>query len=494
MTRPVLRMFLASVLALLPARIPAQIAQSEYAARRDSLAARLGDGVIIVLGAHEPAEDFLSFFQSSSFLYLTGFREPESVLVLVRQGGRQSSTLFVQPREPAREVWTGARLGAAGVAGLTGMQGRSIDELDAALDSLARSAQPFFVIGDLGGGTAPATPDAQFVQRLRERHPGLTLGAGAEPAERVLRGSKSPAELALIRRAVDITVGAQRDAMRAMKSVRNEFEIQALVEYDFRRNGAERPSFSTIIGSGPNSTTLHYNADDRPLSPGDVVVIDIGAQYDGYAADVTRTVPVGGTFSPEQRAIYQIVRDAQAAAERQATLGAPARAMSDSARAVLAEGLARLGLIESPSATYDGASGQCREPGGCPQLSLYYMHGLGHGIGLDVHDPDQFNVTGKIAPGSAFTIEPGIYVRANVLATLTDTPRNRATIAKLSAAVRRYANIGIRIEDDYIATPAGVEWISRAPREMGEIEAAMREPWMAPGTVGSARPRPHRDQ
>ena len=147
----------------------------------------------------------------------------------------------------------------------------------------------------------------------------------------------------------------------------NEFEIQSLIEYTFRRNGADRPSFSTIVGSGPNSTTLHYNADDRFMNAGEVVVMDIGASYRGYAADVTRTVPINGTFTPDQRAIYQIVRDAQAAAERQAKLGAKAQLMSDSASAVLAAGLARLGLIESPTATYD--CGAPQQPQQCRSSS-----------------------------------------------------------------------------------------------------------------------------
>jgi Xaa-Pro aminopeptidase len=205
------------------------------------------------------------------------------------------------------------------------------------------------------------------------------------------------------------------------------------------------------------------------------VVIDIGASYRGYAADVTRTYPVSGTFTPDQRAIYQIVRDAQSAAERQATVGAQAQLMSDSSTAVLAAGLAKLGLIESANATYD-----CGRNGQCPQYSLYYMHGLGHGIGLDVHDPDQYYFTGKIAVGSAFTIEPGIYVRANVLETLSDTPKNRALSAKLRSAVDRFANIGVRIEDDYIVTGKGVEWISRAPREIAEVEALMKQTFAGP--------------
>jgi Xaa-Pro aminopeptidase len=258
----------------------------------------------------------------------------------------------------------------------------------------------------------------------------------------------------------------------------NEFELQALIEYTFRRNGADRPSFATIVGSGPNSTTLHYNADDRFIEANDVVVMDVGASYKGYAADVTRTIPASGKFSPQQRAVYEIVRAAQAAAERQAKVGANARLMDDSSRAVIAAGLARLGLIESPTATFDCEVGE--RPRQCPQHALYYMHGLGHGIGLEVHDPEQYYFTNIIAAGSAFTIEPGIYVREHVLEEMPDSPRNREVAAKLRAAVNTYRNIGVRIEDDYIVTDKGVEWISRAPREVDEVEAAMRGSYAGP--------------
>jgi Xaa-Pro aminopeptidase len=278
----------------------------------------------------------------------------------------------------------------------------------------------------------------------------------------------------MLRKAADITARAQRAAMQALTPRMNEFEIQALIEYVFRRSGADRPSFASIVGSGPNTTTLHYNADNRVIERGDLVVMDIGASYQGYAADVTRTIPANGVYSPQQRAIYQIVRDAQAAAERQAKLGAPAHLMSDTATTVLASGLARLGLIESQNATYDcDFGGQTSQ---CSQVQLYYMHGLGHGIGLEVHDPDQYYYTQTIAAGSAFTIEPGIYVRADVLDVLPPTPRNRALAAKLRPIVDQYRNIGVRIEDDYIATPNGVEWVSRAPRELAEIEAIMKTP------------------
>ena len=208
------------------------------------------------------------------------------------------------------------------------------------------------------------------------------------------------------------------------------------------------------------------------MKAGEVVVMDIGASYRGYAADVTRTVPVSGVYTPAMRDVYQIVRDAQAAAERQATLGALAKSMSDSAVVVIAAGLARIGLIESATATYDCGMGT--QVQSCPQYKLYYMHGLGHGIGLDVHDPEQFYLTGKIEPGSAFTIEPGIYVRGNLIDILSDTPKNRLLKSRIADAVKKYANVGVRIEDDYLADENGVEWVSKAPREIPEIEALMR--------------------
>jgi Xaa-Pro aminopeptidase len=325
---------------------------------------------------------------------------------------------------------------------------------------------------------------------LKSAHPNLKVVPFTSNVE-AARGTKSAAELAYIKQAVDITVMAQREAMAAIEPGMNEFEIQSLIEYTFRRNGADRPSFSTIVGSGPNSTTLHYNLDDRFIEPNDMIVMDIGASYKGYAADVTRSVPANGKFSPQQRAVYEIVRAAQAAGERQAKVGASARLMSDSANVVLANGLTKLGLIESPTATYD--CGTAAAPRQCPQFRMYYMHGLGHGIGLEVHDPDQYYRTGVIAPGSAFTIEPGIYVREHVLDELPDSPRNKEIATKLRSAVATYKNIGVRIEDDYIATDKGVEWISRAPREIAEVEAAMAGGYSGPGKRNGALVGKYRD-
>ena len=465
-------------LALCPlAAASSQFPASEYAQRRTALLAQLPECFIVALGAHEPAQDYLAFYQAPAFTYLTGYLEPDAALVMTKSSNGATSTLFVEPRVPAREVWVGARLGVAGAEQRTGVSARGIDDLAKVIDSLAATGLPMYVVGefgaDEGGDHASLTPDQQFVVALKREHPTLVV-RDATSNVRQLRGTKSAGELALIRQSAEITARAERAAMQALSPGMNEFEIQALIEYVFRRNGAERPSFASIVGSGPNATTLHYNADDRFIEKGEVVVLDIGASYKGYASDVTRTIPASGTYSPDQRAIYQIVRDAQAAAERQATLGAYAHLMSDSATMVLAGGLTRLGLIESPSATYDcDFGGQTAQ---CPQHEMFYMHGLGHGIGLEVHDPEQFDYSLRIAPGSAFTIEPGIYVRSDVLDVLPPTPRNRALAARLRPAVDRYRNIGVRIEDDYIATPTGVEWISRAPRELAEIEAIMKVP------------------
>ena len=462
-----------------------QIPNSEYAARRTALAQKLQNGILVALGSPEPEEDYISFNQNSQFNYLTGFTEPNAALVMVVKNGAIAGTpmLFVQPNDPAREVWTGHRLGLAGVKTTFGFDGRNITTLKHAIDSLASAtgASTLYAVGNFKGDT-PLSRDDQVVADLAKGNAGLTVKqANGEVLN--LRRIKSSAELDFIRRAVNISVSAQKEAMRAIEPGMNEFEVQGLIEYTFRRNGADRPSFSTIVGSGPNSTTLHYNADDRYIEANNVIVMDIGASYRGYAADVTRTVPADGTFSDAQRDIYSAVRAAQAAGETAAKVNGPARALTEAANASLDASLTKLGLIEGPGATYDCDASATRQ---CMQRSLYYMHSLGHGIGLDVHDPGAASGGGNLVPGSAFTIEPGIYVRGNLLDIIPNTPKNQAVIAKIRPAIQKYANIGVRIEDDYIATDSGVEWISRAPREINEIEAVMKEKWNGPAARDAA--------
>lgn len=452
----------------------AQLPAAEFAERRAALIEALDDGVVLALGSREPVPDFLPYHQASPFNYLTGFQEPGAALVIVKRGGTVRQMLFVRASDPAQEVWTGPRVGVDGVRAAYGMEGRDAALLTAALDSLLKPGGKLHVIGQVGGRMTERTPNQQFVDALVATNPAIEVTDARRAVDR-LRGRKSPAELERLRIAAEISARGHLAAMRAIVPGVAEFEVQAVAEYTWRREGGDGPAYASIVGSGPNTTTLHYNRNTRVAADGELMLMDMATFFDGYAADITRTVPVNGRFTPAQREIYAVVLAAQQAAERQIRVGGPARAMTDSATAVLRNGLARLGLIEGADATYD--CGSAVRPRECPQLSLFYMHGLGHGIGLDVHDPDQYSTTGQIDVGSAFTIEPGVYVRGNVLDIIPDSPKNRALKARIAPAVARYADIGVRIEDDYLVTADGVLRASAGvPRELDEVEAVMALP------------------
>jgi Xaa-Pro aminopeptidase len=400
--------------------------------------------------------------------------EPDAaLLILVRDGTILGETLFVNPRDPARETWEGYRVGPVGTMDAAGLPGRSVEELAAIVDSLtANGWNRIHLVGDISFSEEILNDVTQRVEGILGTPRAGVQVTSASQIVNEMREAKSEAELGLIRRAVEITVRAHEEVAGAVAPGMNEFEIQGLLEYTFRRYGAERLAFSSIVGSGRNSTVLHYNTNDRFMEAGDVVVVDIGAAYGGYAADITRTYPVSGSFTQAQRDIYQLVRNAQEAAAMIARPGVTVSQLSNAATEVLARGLAELGLIESPNAVYEDEGGRQ-----IPQFSLYYMHALGHGIGLDVHDP----WPSTLEAGVPFTIEPGVYVRPNLFdEVIPDTPRNRTTKAAIAAAFERYRGIGVRIEDDYIVTESGVEWITRAPREIPEIEAAMARSWTAP--------------
>jgi Xaa-Pro aminopeptidase len=465
-----------ALLALGAGPLTAQVAQAEFAARRTALLDALPDGVVLVLGNGEPNPDYIPFHQHPHFFYLTGFDEPGGALVMVKQGASRRTILFVRGRNPAQEVWNGARLGVDGVRSTMGIEGRDATGLRTVVDSLLATSRTLHVLGDIGARMTERSVHDQFVDAVAQANAGVTVDSRtASRAILQLRGRKSTAELERIRIASEISARGHLAAFRLVQPGIGEFELQAAAEGAWRAEGADGPSYGTIVGSGPNSTTLHYNRNDRTAQAGEVIVMDMAAYFDNYAADITRTVPVSGRFTKEQRDVYTIVLDAHKAAERQIRVDGPARAMTDSSNAALAAGLTALGLIESPTATYD--CGTADQPRSCPQIGLYYMHGLGHGIGLLVHDPDQYTTTGKFAVGSAFTIEPGLYVRGNLLDIITDTPRNREVKAKIGAAVRRYADIGVRIEDDYLVTANGVLRPSAiVPREIDEVEKVLAEP------------------
>jgi Xaa-Pro aminopeptidase len=464
----------------------AQISDAEYAQRRAALLERIDSGVVLAAGAREPIAHYPAFYQLPAFRYLTGYLDPDAFLVLVKRGGGASGILLVPPTDPRAALYSGRTTDPAALARTTGLEVRYLEGLAPLLDSLARTGLPFHLVGDFVSNEFAADDSLSYlralVRRLRDRYQWLEV-RNATPLLDQLRARKSPSELALLRKAAEISAQGHRSAMRMIAPGRTENEVQAEVEYAFRRLGGDRPAYASIVGSGPNSTTLHYDAGRRVLQSGEVLLMDVATAYDGYAADVTRTVPVNGRFSPGQRAVYQLVLDAQQAAERVIRPDVPAQAALDAIRTVLKDGLVRLGLIESPDAGFDAPPGLCparplfrREGEPCPQWYLFTYHGYSHGIGLDVHDPAQFSDTPAhtFQPGDAFTIEPGVYVRANALEGLPDTPRNRAMIEKIRPATERYRNIGVRIEDDYFVTETGVERISPAPREIAEIETLMK--------------------
>lgn len=473
---------LALAAASIPSSLHAQITAAEYAARRDSLAARIDSGIVVAFGGRKPVTDFGPFFQIPGFHYLTGYDEPDAALVMLVRNGRARSTLFVTPADPRRAFYYGFRPDSATIARTLGLVAQPFDSLGGLMDSLVT------VYGTLPVYQLPDVEDQDFawddsltrgqlwLRAFADGHPDLEV-RDATPIVDQLRARKSPAEVALLRRAAEISAAGHRAVLSAPEP-RYEYELAAVLEYTFKRLGAARPAYGSIVGAGRNGTQLHYMKDDGPTRPGDLVVMDAAAEYKGYAADITRTIPVSGTFTPAQRAIYQLVRDAQAAAERMVRPGGSARAAQDSSFAVRARGLAKLGLVDSVNAMIDPPwPADCaQQPVQCTQANLWMIHGISHGLGLAVHDPAQlYEGDHTYQPGDVFTIEPGIYISTRALDALPDTPRNRAWIARVRPVVERYENTGVRIEDDYVVTETGVERISAgAPREIAEIEAAMR--------------------
>ena len=474
-----------SLIALLLMAIPAsaQVPPAEYAARRDTVAAHLRDGVLLAYGAGTTMTDEADFHQYPSFQYLTGYGRPNAVYVMeVREGRITYQMLFEPPIDPRRALYDGFAPDSADVVRRFGIGLTGIGTLREVMDRLA-SEGTLWMVTDVHSRDF-RTDDSlsagrTFVQRFWAANPAVTVKSADELLDSLVV-VKSPAEVALLRKAVDISVQGQVAAMKAVRPGVNESEIHALTDYTFRMAGATGPSFRAIIGSGPNSTSYHYRDNNRVMQAGEVVVMDMGALYEGYAGDVTRTLPVNGKFTPDQAAVYRIVRSAQAAAEREARAGAPVGAGNAAIRAIMQAELAKLGLTEGPEATFDppwaDAARCARVPVVCNQAFLYMAHGPGHGIGLEVHDAGgySYSPTGKFQRNEVFTIEPGVYISTQLLKILPDTPKNRAFIAKVRPVVERFNNIGIRIEDDYLVTDTGVEWLSKAPRELEEVERLMK--------------------
>jgi Xaa-Pro aminopeptidase len=455
-----------------------QISAAEFAARRDSLAARIGNGVVVAFGGRTPVSDFGPFYQLPAFHYLTNFDEPDAAFVMIVHTGHPTSTIFIMPIDPRVAFYYGRRPDSSTVTRTLGVGARAFAALGGVVDSLASTGLPFYTLADFADADFARqdslTRGTVFMRNVVARYPKLVV-KDAHPIVNDLRAHKSLAEIALLKRAAQISSEAHLAVMRAPEP-EHEYEIQAVLENTFTRLGGERPAYGSIVGAGRNGTQLHYMLDRGPARPGDIVVIDAATQYEGYAADITRSIPVSGKYTPDQRVIYQLVRDAQAAAERNSKPGMLASAATDSSVDIRTKGLAKLGLIQNVDATFDPPwKVDCAAtPAACRQAVLWMIHGIGHGLGLAVHDPAQY-YTGerRFREGDAFTIEPGIYISTDALAALPDTPKNRAFITAVRGAVERYNYTGVRIEDDYVITPNGLERMSSAPREIDEIESIM---------------------
>src|SRR4051812_27305166 len=464
----------------------AQIPAAEFSARRDSLAARIDSGVVVAYGGRTLVADFGTFFQLPAFHYLTNFDEPDAAFVMVVRQKKGQSTLFLSPINARTAFYYGRRVDSASSRTRTGMNGRPFSSLQPVLDSLAASGLPFYGLADFEDAdfarSDSLTRGQAALRDLAARHPGLVV-RDAHGIVNQLRARKSPAEMALLRKAAEISSEGHRAAMLAA-APQHEYELRAALEYTFTRLGAERPAYGSIVGAGANGTQLHYMKDTDPAKPGDIVVMDAAAEFHGYAADITRSIPVSGTYTTEQKQIYQLVRDAQDIAERNSKPGMKASVAQDSSVVVRAKGLAALGLTQGVDSTFDPPwPVNCQQqPSQCQQSNLWMIHGISHGLGLAVHDPVQASYGDKTYKiGDAFTIEPGIYISTRSLDVLPDTPKNRAFIAAVKSTVKKYENTGVRIEDDYIITDKGLERISLAPREITEIEALMaRRPRITP--------------
>ena len=395
------------------------------AARRRALAARIGRGVVLVPAAHERdvERDYVQdndFRQSNTFYYLTELEAQDAWLLLVARGGPVETVLLLPPRNPAQERWTGLRLGPDSTAGrLTGIA-RVVPT-----DSLDRLLRPQR-LGGAGPLYVPLDPTTRDEPRVRDLFFSGRDVRNLRPIVDSMRLVKDADEIARLRKAIDISALGQVAAMQAARPGLWEYEIEAVLEATFRRNGADRLGYPSIVGSGPNSTTLHYDVNRRQTKDGDLVLIDAGAEWGQYTADVTRTFPVNGKFTPRQKAIYDLVLATQQAGFDSTRPGTTIGRLDEVAR----------DYMRAHSGTLCGDST-------CDQ---YFIHGLSHWLGMDVHDVGDYGT--PLRAGMVLTLEPGIYLARE--------------------------SLGVRIEDDVLVTATGAEWLSaQAPKTTTEIERLM---------------------
>jgi Xaa-Pro aminopeptidase len=430
---------------------------TRHAARRarvfQAMEAR-GGGVMLLPAADEKIRnndaEYL-FRQDSDFYYLTGFEEPQGCAVLSARKGERKFVLFVRPRDKEKEIWNGRRLGVEGAKAVLGAdEAHPLAEQDALLPGWLDGARTlWFKLG------ADAGWDQRVIRILTELRAQARTGKRVpetvvEPGRVVheLRLVKEEAELALLRKAVEITAEAHLAAMRDGWAGRREYQVQSEIEYAFRRRGGGGPGYGTIVAAGANSTILHYRAGDTVLADGDVCLVDAGGEYGLYTADVTRTFPVSGEFTKAQAGLYQACLEVQKRLVAAVKPGVTIDQLHDQAVRGLTEGLIALGLL----------TGTPEERIADKAFRRYYMHRTSHWLGLDVHDVGDYQLEGAsrpLVPGMVITVEPGLYVAAD---DETAPPGLRG--------------VGIRIEDDVLVTAGGhVNLTAAIPKEIDEMQA-----------------------
>jgi len=425
---------------------------SRCAERRRTLQQRMQSGIAVIPTApvhlRNRDSDYLYRFDSY-FYYLTGFAEPESVLVLLA-GEEPKSLLFCRQRSPERELWDGFRHGPDGAKAAFGFdEAFPIEALDETLPRLlANRAALYYAPG------ADAGWDARVMRWLNEVRSQARSGISAPAEIRDVRAIldemrliKDDGEIAVMRRAAAISAAAHERAMRATRPGRNEYEIEAELLYEFRRRGAQFPAYWPIVAGGAQTCVLHYRENNARLADGDLLLIDAGCELDGYASDLTRTFPVGGKFSAAQRSVYELVLAAQSAAIAAVRAGERWEEPHNAAVKVLARGFVDLGLCRgSPESVVESGD-----------YKRFYMHRTGHWLGLDVHDAGEYKSGGdwrRLEPGMTLTVEPGCYIRP------------------ADGVPEPFWNTGVRIEDDVLVTAAGCEVLTAAaPKSVREIEA-----------------------
>ena len=430
-----------------------------FASRRKRFVAELPAGSLALFAAAPIAirsnDVEYPYRQDNDFLYLTGFPEPEAVGVLLPGHAQEEFVLFVRPRDRERETWTGRRAGVEGALATHGARmAYTIDKLDEKIGEYVGDREHlYYTFGrDLRFNERVVGWMRQW-QQLRPRS-GAGPTAVLDPAEIVheMRLLKSEEELACMRRAIAIAAEAHRSAMRVARGGMHEHEIEALLDYTFRKHGGSGPAYPSIVAAGANATILHYTTNDKQMESGELLLIDAGAEYDGYCADITRAFPLAERFSGPQRAVYDVVLQAQLAGIDVIRPGARYEDVHARALEVLVDGLLALGLL----------SGDRQEIITKELYKPFYMHRTSHWLGMDVHDVGKYKLEGSsrtLEPGMVMTVEPGIYIAAE----RTDVDP-------------QYRGIGVRIEDDVLVTPQGREVLSAAvPKQPADIEALRRE-------------------